>query len=242
MRFPVGSTGTKEEFERDWYDAQPFGSQTSYGWHEGADINKRTGGDTDINQELKAIAPGRLVYYHYLTHPTSGFGRHLVYKINGPWGSRWVMYSHMSELDFLKGEQDVNEGQIVGRIGKSGTPVAHLHWSIYKEDPVGFGIDNIANNFDELNRLWEDPVQFVNTWIVAPVPVPSPDIRLILLDQAGITDEGKTREAIERYNKWNQMINDLDNTRNELNTLKTQYGSLKSRIRTSVNTAIDQTN
>ena len=242
MRFPVGSTGTKEEFERDWYDAQPFGRQTSYGYHEGADINKRTGGDTDINQELKAIAPGRLVYYHYLTHPTSGFGRHLVYKINGPWGSRWVMYSHMSELDFLKGEQDVNEGQIVGRIGKSGTPVAHLHWSIYKEDPVGFGIDNIANNFDELNRLWEDPVQFVNTWIVAPVPVPSPDIRLILLDQAGITDEGKTREAIERYNKWNQMINDLDNTRNELNTLKTQYGSLKSRIRTSVNTAIDQTN
>jgi len=248
VRFPVGSTGTKEEFERDWYDAQPFGRQTSYGYHEGADINKRTGGDTDINQELKAIAPGRLVYYHYLTHPTSGFGRHLVYKINGPWGSRWVMYSHMSELDFLKGEQDVNEGQIVGRIGKSGTTVAHLHWSIYKEDPVGFGIDNIANNLDELNRLWEDPVQFVNTWLVAPVPVPVPspvtDQSLYNFGPAfGILELQAARSILnDQKNQILSLQNQVTNAQNDYNALRTQYNSLKNRIRTSVNTAIDQTN
>ena len=231
----MGSTGTKEEFERDWYDAQPFGSQTSYGYHEGADINKRTGGDTDLNQELKAIASGKIYYYHFLSHPTSNYGRHLVYRIDGPWGVRFVHYAHMSDLDFMANTNFVSEGQILGRIGKSGTPVAHLHWAIYKEDPVGFGIDNIANNTDELNRLWEDPVKFVNTWMVAPIPVPVPDVRITLLDQAGILTEGDTRRAIDRDRTYPQL--ELEKA-----ALQTQYDSLKSRIKTSVNNAIDSTN
>ena len=241
MRYPVGNTGSKEEFDRDWYCAQDFGVLKAYGWHEGSDINLKTGGDTDLGQEVKAIANGRLVYYHYSSHPTTGFGRHLVYRIDGPWGSRWVMYSHLSEDDFLRGEQDVSEGQILGRLGKSGnSPSAHLHWSIYKVDPVGFGIDNYANTLDELNNLWEDPIVFVETW--SKQVSQESDVRLSLLNQAGIIDEGKTREAIERYNKWAQLVNDIDNTRNELNSVKTQYDSLKSRIKTSVNNAIDLTN
>jgi murein DD-endopeptidase MepM/ murein hydrolase activator NlpD len=228
MRFPVGNTGTKEEFERDWYNAQGFGVQTSYGWHEGCDINLKTGGDTDLNKELKAISSGRLVYYHYSSHPTTGFGRHLVYKINGPWGSRWVMYSHMSDLDFLKGEQDISEGQILGRLGKSGnSPSAHLHWSIYKVDPVGFGIDNYANTQTELNDLWEDPIAFVNKWMVAPAPIPVPDIRLSLLDQAGILTEGDTRLAVDRNRNY-------PNLEAEKNNLQNQYNSYKERVKSAI--------
>src|SRR5258706_10537917 len=102
MRFPVGPTGSKEEFFRDWYDAQPFGTATSYGFHEGADINKTTGGDTDLGQELKAIAKGKIVYYHnFHTTVPNTFGRHLVYRIDGPWGVRWVHYAHCADQDFL---------------------------------------------------------------------------------------------------------------------------------------------
>jgi hypothetical protein len=241
---PVGNTGSLEEFSKFWYSAQKFANPTSYGFHGGEDINLLTGGDTDLGQELKAITNGKIVYYHYSSHPTYGFGRHLVLKIDGPWGTRWVHYAHLTENDFINNVQDVNEGQIIGRLGKSGTPYAHLHFAIFKVDPATMpnGIDNIPNTLAELNQYWEDPFAFIKKWITAPAPVPQPDIRLTLLDQAGITDEGKTREAIERYNRWDQLQNDLNNANIELENLKNQYGSLKSRIKTSVNNAIDSTN
>lgn len=175
MRYPVGVTGTKEEFEASWYVAQGFGNPTSYGFHEGADINLKTGGDSDLGQEVKAIANGRIVYYHFSSHPTTGFGRHLVYKIDGAWGSRWVHCCHLTDQDFKNSVQDITEGSIIGRIGKSGTPYAHLHFSIFKVDPIAFGIDNIANTTTELNQYWEDPIAFINTWLpTAPAPAPIP--------------------------------------------------------------------
>lgn len=172
MRYPVGATGSKQEFEADWYIAQGFGVQTSYGFHEGADINLKTGGDTDLGQEIKAIANGKIVYYHYASHPTTGFGRHLVYRIDGAWGTRWVHCTHLTDQDFKNSVQDVTEGQIIGRLGKSGTPYAHLHFAILKIDPASFGIDNIANTTSELNQYWEDPIAFINTWMTTPVQPP----------------------------------------------------------------------
>jgi murein DD-endopeptidase MepM/ murein hydrolase activator NlpD len=173
MRYPVSATGTKEAFEKDWYIAQEFGKATTYGFHEGVDINLKTGGDTDFNQELKAIAKGKIIYYHYMGHPTSGFGRHLVLKIDGAWGTRWVHYAHCNDLNFTASVKDVNEGDIIARLGKSGnSPSAHLHFAIFRVDPASVGgIDNFANNLTELNSVWEDPIKFINTWsqpIVTP--------------------------------------------------------------------------
>jgi hypothetical protein len=82
---------------------------------------------------------------------------------------------HLAEQDFKNSVQDITEGQIIGRVGKSGTPYAHLHFAIFKVDPVAFGIDNIANTTNELNQYWEDPVAFINTWsAIVPPPVPAP--------------------------------------------------------------------
>jgi|SRR3989304_323679 len=175
MRYPVTADGSKISFEKDWYNAQGFGAQTSYGYHEGVDLNLKTGGDTDLGQEIKAIANGKIVYYHFSSHPTTGFGRHLVYRIEGAWGTRWVHCCHLGDTGFLNGVQEVTEGQIIGRLGKSGTPYAHLHFAIFKVDPVAFGIDNIANTTSELNQYWEDPIAFINTWMAAPVTAPIND-------------------------------------------------------------------
>jgi murein DD-endopeptidase MepM/ murein hydrolase activator NlpD len=162
-------------FKEDWYSAQKFGNPTNYGFHEGEDLNLKTGGDTDLGQEIKAIANGRVIYYHYSSHPTTNFGRHLVYKIDGGWGTRWVHCAHLLDQDFTKEVKDVSEGQIIARLGKSGTPYAHLHFAIYKVDPVSVGgIDNIANTQEELNRVWEDPIAFIEKWmqpVVQPQPV-----------------------------------------------------------------------
>jgi len=175
MIFPVGN-GTRQDFEDKWYVANSFGHPETYGFHEGADINLKTGGDTDLGQELKAIANGKLLYYHYSSHPTTNFGRHLVYRIEGAWGTRWIHYAHCLDTGFLNSVQDVTEGQVIAKLGKSGTGYAHLHMAIYKVDPAtAGGIDNIANTATELNQYWEDPITFLNTWTAtAPVPVPPP--------------------------------------------------------------------
>ena len=166
MRYPVTNTGSKEDFVKDWYIAQGFGAKTSYGYHEGVDINLRSGGDTDLGQELKAIAKGKIVYYHYASHPSSGYGRHLVLKIDGAWGTRWVHYAHCMEQDFTKEVKEVNEGDIIARLGKSGTPYAHLHFAILKIDPITLGgIDNIANTTEELYQVWENPLEFIDKWM-----------------------------------------------------------------------------
>lgn len=225
MRYPVTATGTKEAFEKDWYIAQGFGNQTSYGFHEGADINLKTGGDTDLGQEIKAISNGKIVYYHLTSHPTTGFGRHSVYKIDGPWGSRWVHQTHMSDQDF-KTSGDVTEGQIIGRIGKSGTPYAHLHFSIFKVDPVAFGIDNIANTSSELNQYWEDPIAFINTWMAtAPTPpvMGTDQTKYDFGDGFGIMElqaargimHDQKRKIVDLENRLSNGADDLRNLANE---------------------------
>lgn len=222
MRYPVTNTGSKEEFESLWRIDQTFGNPTSYGFHEGVDINLKTGGDTDLNQELKSIANGKIVYYHYASHPSSAFGRHLVVRIDGEWGSRWVHFAHCSEIDFKNSVQDVAEGQVIARLGKSGnSPTAHLHFAIYKVDPAtNGGIDNFANNIDELNAVWEDPIAFIDKWMAVPVNPP-------------ITEQSK----FDFGNPWGVM--EMQQTRSKLNDQLKEINDQKIII-TDLVTKIDK--
>ena len=216
MRYPVGNTGSKEEFEQLWYVAQGFGKPTSYGYHEGADINLKTGGDSDLGQELKSIANGRIVYYHYASHPTSAYGRHLVIRIDGVWGTRWIHYAHLQDVNFLNNTQEVSEGQIIGRLGKSGTVDAHLHFSIYKVDPAtNGGIDNFANNTTELNNVWEDPLLFIDKWM-QPIETP-----LVITDQTKIPQINNMEVQAIR-----SMLYDQEKTISNLNSKIDQIRSI----------------
>lgn len=154
MRYPVGRSG--DTLDPLWYDSQGFGVQTSYGYHEASDLNLKTGGDSDIGQPLYAVARGKIVYYHNASHPTSGFGRHMVLECDTIRGKRWYMYSHCQEITAeLK---EVNEGDVIGKLGKSGnSPLAHLHFSVFKVDPstLSQGIDTIAKTQTQLNSWWE---------------------------------------------------------------------------------------
>ena len=222
MRYPVSNTGSKVEFNKDWYVAQAFGNKTDYGYHEGVDINTRTGGDTDLGKEIKAISSGPIEYYHYGSHPTKGFGRHLVYRIDGPWGTRWVMCSHMTETGSFS-QQQVSEGQVIGYVGKSGTPVAHLHFSIFKKDPVNLrnGIDTIAKTVEELNEAWEDPMAFIETWSKKPVEPAKP----IITDQTLIPLGGQYGNV--EVQAIRSMLADRDR---QISTLAAQLNDSVSKI------------
>lgn len=153
MRYPLGTSN--QDFLNRFYNAQEFGKPTSYGFHDGEDYNTRTSGDSDLGEPLYAVADGKIVYYHNGSHPSTGFGRHMVLQCETPRGTRWYHYCHCLELTAQV--KEVKEGEIIGKLGKSGTTVAHLHFSVFKVDPSSLykGIDSIAKTQADLNAYWE---------------------------------------------------------------------------------------
>lgn len=150
MRFPFGSG--------NWYNAQKYGVKTSYGYHEGDDWNLTSSGDSDLGQPLYAIADGIVTSVHnHLTRPT--FGLHVHIQHDGRWGTVYSHYAHLDSCRVKVGDR-VTEGQEIGKLGKSGTTSAHLHFAI-KNQPTG--IDGIAKTLDDLKK-WENPTEFINKW------------------------------------------------------------------------------
>lgn len=167
MIYPV------RNFKTEWNltAGNEFGQAVSYGFHEGNDLNMNGGGDIELGKDILAIAKGDLVYYHTAKHPTTGFGYHNVYRIQGAWGMRWVHQAH-NLPDLLTTVGTLNEGDVIAHAGKSGTTYAHVHFSIFKVDPASlpFGIDTIAKNQTDLNNWWEDPIKFIEKYMTPVVP------------------------------------------------------------------------
>lgn len=169
MRYPVGN-GTKEDYVKDWYIASGFGDRRSATYlHDGADINKRTGGDTDLGADIRAIADYNLKYWHISKHINqNAYGVHFVYEISTPFGPRWVHCEHVTDNPEILTKQSGKEGDVIAHIGKTGTTVAHLHFAIYKRDPATFGgIDVVVGDEATLKDWWEDPITFIDQCIAA---------------------------------------------------------------------------
>lgn len=158
--YPVCST--KEEFNRDWKIDSLHGDTQSYGFHDGWDINLKTGGSTDLGRPLYGVLPFKRKYYHYNSHLTSGFGRHILNEVVAPFDNKtyWLHFAHMEE-----GGPELSEGShdtVVGTIGATGRPRGqmspHLHFSIFKKLPEK--IDMIATSRKLLDEYWVDPEWF----------------------------------------------------------------------------------
>ena len=206
MRYPVGD-GTREDFEKYWYNAQAFGNQTSYGWHEGCDYNLKTGADTDLGQPLYAIADGKVSYYHKSSHPNTGFGIHIVTEHDTPWGKRWCHYAHCSASNFLNQPVDIKEGKKIAEIGKSGTSAGHVHFSVYKIDPANLpnGIDTYAKTKTQLNDWWQDPTEFLNLWYAMGVSGQEPVEPKVIINDSylAMTHQGASEgEMAWRLKEW----------------------------------------
>lgn len=156
MRYPVDNYKT----EWDNHAGYDFGDKTSYGFHDGKDINDNGGGNSDLGKPLFAVANGTIVGLH--THTgANNFGKHFFLQIDGPWGTRFVHYGHCRDL-FVKQGQKVNEGDKIATVGNSGTIYAHCHFAIKKK---ANGMDTIANTQAQLNDAWEDPIAFIEKWM-----------------------------------------------------------------------------
>lgn len=172
MRYPVN------EWSK-WYNAQSFGAQTNYGYHDGEDLNLKTGGNTDLGQPILCVAAGQVTSVHNHTGQNT-FGNHVHVQHDGAWGTVYSHYAHCQTISVQVG-QIVSEGQQIATVGKSGTTLAHLHFAI-KLQPTG--IDGIARTKTELLK-WTDPIVFIQKW--AKEPTVTNDL-LTLLDYYAVKD------------------------------------------------------
>lgn len=214
MRYPY------DNFPKGWSltAGYGFGAPTSYGFHEAQDVNNLGGGNSDYGLPIYCIADGEVTSVH--NHATN-FGNHLHYYIVGPWGERWVHHAHCSEI-FVKVGDKVKEGQLIAKIGNSGTQYAHDHWAI-KKQPTG--IDSIAKTRAEL-EMWEDPVKFVSKYlgnvIISPTDKPMNDQTIIDLGVHGKHEIQAIRGFYADAKNWKKDKDNANKANEELNTKVTQ--------------------
>lgn len=151
---PVGSSW--EDFYKKWYIASFFGENRGSYIHSGDDLNLKTGGDSDLGENLYACSDGEITGVDLVS--ATGFGKQIFLKFELNDKSYWAMYAHCQEVLVRAGDK-VKPGKVVGKLGKSGTSYAHLHFSI-KNTPNG--MDNVPNNKNELKQ-WENPSTILKT-------------------------------------------------------------------------------
>jgi murein DD-endopeptidase MepM/ murein hydrolase activator NlpD len=99
--------------------------------HPGADINARTGGDTDKGDPVYCITNGVVVYAGF----DSWIGGIVIVYHEGP--GVWSCYWHLEHILVNKG-QTLLTGKQLGAIGKGGHGqfLAHLHFEIRLAPPA----------------------------------------------------------------------------------------------------------
>lgn len=210
MQPPVAMTWA--EYEANWKIDRIFGQKvqesTYYWYHEGFDLNLKTGGDTDLGFPVYAVGRGRVVYYHRYTHANTpgSYGRHLILKLDDL--PLWVHYAHLADDGFINQTINVAEGTRLGKIDKSGLVVgakAHLHFSVFKKDPVG-NIDRWARSRAELNEWWVDPAELFETWSNPAPPASGPITDQTYIPQLGMT-VAQAREVVDGFNAIKEITN-----------------------------------
>ena len=221
MKFPVDS------FDTQWNTTAGygFGVPTSYGFHEGVDLNDNNGGNSDLGKPLYAIADYEITSVH--DHAT-GFGKHIHYLIKGDFGERYVHYAHCNEV-FVTVGQKGKEGDKLATLGNSGNSTyAHLHWAIKKR---ATGIDSVAKTQADL-EAYENPVDFVKANMGQPANTQAiiDELRAARdtnwqLYQGQIAETGLAKERIkELESEVSQLKIDREQLTKDVNSCETQVG------------------
>lgn len=223
MRYPV------QDWSK-WYSAQSFGNKTTYGFHDGEDINLLTGGNSDLGQPLLAIADGEVTSVH---EHTTGFGKHIHIKHVGEWGEVYCHYAHCDSISVKLGDK-VTEGQQVATLGSTGNSAySHLHWSI-KLAPTG--IDGIADTLERL-KLWTAPIEFVERWSKVEVQKSEEVVRL----ESDLAEQRKQVSNLQ--GQVNGLLTDIkawEVKYNECNAQRIEAGSSSDGFRRQLNELVAQ--
>lgn len=170
--FPIAFTGS---YPNNWagYVFLQWTSQNAF--HPGIDWNWG-GGEDDYGKPVQCVANGEVV--HQSTQTGLGYGTIVVIKheltdqlyefikarYNVDSRNLYSFYAHLKEEIVSEG-QELDRGELLGYIGKSGTTASHLHQELYKPIP---GTQwrywpTLANGWDEtrLKQYYIDTYDFI---------------------------------------------------------------------------------
>jgi murein DD-endopeptidase MepM/ murein hydrolase activator NlpD len=170
-----------------WYVATHFGETYSLGIHPGEDWNGTGGGNTDLGQEVFAVANGRAVF-------AGNCGRlwgnvivieHVFYENHEKRKIRSV-YAHLQKINIRAG-QAVRRRQLIATIGQDPEKLfnAHLHLELRWDDSLEPTYWPSSNNKDVswVREHYTEPSLFIKTH--RKTLVPQTEALLVLVDQAG---------------------------------------------------------
>ena len=140
-----------------------------FGIHLGEDVNRPAG------TKVKCIGRGKVVYsgLHPGTKEKGNWGNIIIIAHKHPKTKNifFSLYAHMQTRLVEKGQR-VEQGQIIGRVGKANTPEngwwkeEHLHFSIYTGSWEGRVLPGYRKRNSKRTKLSyrKEPTKFINNY------------------------------------------------------------------------------
>jgi murein DD-endopeptidase MepM/ murein hydrolase activator NlpD len=192
--FPVGNVDG-EGFYTDkatgkqhngWYVATRFAEEYSLGIHPGEDWNGAGGGDTDLGQDVFAVANGRVIF---AAHCGRLWGNVIIiehtYYENHEKRKIRSLYAHLLEIKVQSG-QNVRRRQLIASIGQDPEKLfkAHLHLELRLNETLSPTYWPTSDGKDAawVSKNYAAPTEFINDH--RQIFVPQQETTLILVDQA----------------------------------------------------------
>jgi hypothetical protein len=168
-----------------WHIATHFAEQYSLGIHTGEDWNGTGGGNTDLGQDVYAVANGRVVF-------AENCGRlwgnvivleHTFYENNEKRKIRSV-YAHLLEIKVRRGDV-VTRRQLIALVGQDPDKTfdAHLHLELRWDETLAPTYWPSSNGKDQswVREHYAAPSEFISSH--RTLPVPQQEATLIMVDQ-----------------------------------------------------------
>jgi murein DD-endopeptidase MepM/ murein hydrolase activator NlpD len=192
--FPVGNADAKGAYVdkstgkryENWYIATKFTEEYSLGIHPGEDWNGAGGENTDLGQDVFAIANGRVVFAENCGRLWGNvvIVEHIFYENHQKLSIRSV-YAHLLEIKVAAGET-VTRRQIIASIGQDPEKLfdAHLHLELRWNASLPPTYWASSNGKDQtwVREHYAAPTEFINAHRKLFVPQLEPT--LVLVDQA----------------------------------------------------------
>lgn len=138
-----------------------FDEPRSYGFHDGWDTNGLGGGNTDMDEPLfpLIVNSAKAVFTSY---SSTGWGRILVYSVETPRGTRWIMYAHLNKV-LVKNSDVLSEDKPIALMGSTGkSSHSHLHWRVFKKKPTSWRM--VAKTKAQLHEYFIDPIEWFEVY------------------------------------------------------------------------------
>jgi murein DD-endopeptidase MepM/ murein hydrolase activator NlpD len=168
-----------------WYIATQFNEEYSLGIHTGEDWNGSGGGNTDLGQDVHAVANGLITF-------AENCGRlwgnviiieHRYYENHEP-RKILSLYAHLNKIKVNKADK-VTRRQVIATIGQDPdkTFQAHLHLELRWDPSLAptYWPSSNGKSHDWISEHYAAPSQFISNH--RTLPVPEKEKTLVLVDQ-----------------------------------------------------------